>query len=241
MTTTPSDENQVGPYSDTRTKLPMIEGAACAWPRSPRVAPRDAASPGLRWYMLQAQSNAERAIAEFLRRFEYEVYYPKTLLMKPVPKRELTKKQRAEGANVLKPQLIAVFPTYPFIRFDILDPRSHDLFEMVGVYGLSCTGNRPIIIDDAYVDHLRSLEADGVIPASTALHELFVVGETVRVAAGPFKGFNAVVEELPVKLQQQLDTGVLSELDESMATTIAIEIFGRATRADVPMKWLEKL
>jgi transcription antitermination factor NusG len=191
--------------------------------------------------MLQALGNAEKAIADFLGKYGYTVYYPKTLVMRPVPKRELTKKQRAEGANVLKPQLIAVFPTYPFIQFDILDPRSHDLFDMAGVYGLSCTGNRPIIIDDAYVRHLRAIEADGVIPASTALLDLFAIGEDVRVTSGPFRGFGAVVEELPTKLQQQLDAGILSELDESMAATIAIQIFGRATRANVPMKWLEKV
>ena len=218
-------------------ELPMIEGAICEWPRPPRVG---APAEGKCWYMLQAQSNVEQPLREFLKRLGYELYYPKLLILRPVPRKELSKAQRADGATVLRPQLVPVFPTYPFIRFDITDGRAHEMFKIVGVYGLQCAHHRPVIVDDAYVDHLLSLETDGLIPASTSLKELFAIGAQVRVTGGPFRGFDAIVEELPAKLQQQIDSGVISELDESAAATIAIEMFGRATLVKTPLRWLKK-
>lgn len=231
------EETIVGPFSDTRTKLPMIEGAASPWPRQPRVGERK----GDAWYLLQARSGAEEPIRDFLRQFGYQVYYPKTLVMRPVPKRQLTPSQRGAGAMISRPQLMAVFPSYPFIRFDITDPRGHELFNFAGVYGLHCTAGRPVVADDAWISHIKSLEDDGVIPATTSLRQLFGIGETVMIKKGPFRFFSAVVEELPPKLQQQIDEGVLSELDESMCATVAITMFGGATKTSIALSSLEKI
>ena len=61
------------------------------------------------------------------------------------------------------------------------------------------------------------------------------------INAGPFRGFSAIIEALPEKLQRQIDSGVLSELDESMCATIAIDIFGRLTSSTIQLRSLEKL
>jgi transcriptional antiterminator NusG len=212
------------------------EGAGCPWPRAPRVGNRT----GLAWYLLQAKSGVETKLRDFLKQFGYEVYYPKTLVLRPVPKRELTPSQRGAGAMISRPQLMAIFPSYPFIRFDVRDERCHELFDFAGVYGMHCAAGQPVVADDAWINHLKSLEDDGVIPAATSLRQLFEIGENVLIKDGPFKCFNGIVEELPIKLQQQLDDGVLSELDESMCATIAINIFGRSTRSKLPLSSLEK-
>lgn len=215
----------------------MIEGAVCPWPRGPRLGSRD----GVAWYLLQARSGAETAVTDFLKPFGYEVYYPKTLVMRLVPKRELTPSQRGAGAEVRRPKLTAVFPSYPFIRFDIRNPRCHELFDFAGVYGLHCTAERPVVVDDAFISHLKALEQDGIIPASTAVKEIFAIGENVVIGEGPMKFFQGVVEELPHKLQQQINTGVLSELDDSMCATVGVMMFGRITSVSVPMRSLEKI
>lgn len=216
-----------------------IEGAACPWPRGPRVGKRQ----GQGWYLLQVKSGAEVRIAEFLKPFGYEVYYPKTMILKRVPLRQMTPSQRKAGAAVSRPQIIPVFPGYPYIRFDLTDERCHELFGFAGVYGLHCAGEKPVIVDDAYVNHLKSLEDDtSMIPGSTALADLFAVGDNVLIQDhGPLRGFTAVVQELPHKLRQQLKDGKLEELDESMCATIAIELFGRITLAKAPLSSLEKL
>lgn len=215
----------------------MIEDAVCQWPRGPRVGTR----PGsLAWYLLQARSGAETKITDFLKQFGCEVYYPKTLVLRQVAKRLLTPSQRGAGAVIRRPQLTAIFPSYPFIRFDIADERCHEMFNFAGVYGLHCTAERPVMVDDAYIGHLKALEHDGVIPASTSLRELFAIGDRVIIKSGPMKHFSAVIEKLPHKLQQQINEGVLSELDESMCATVGVMMFGHVSSATIPMASLEK-
>lgn len=216
----------------------MIDGAACPWPRAPRVGRRT----GQSWYLLQVKSGAEVKVSDFLKPFGFEVYYPKTLVFRKVPKRELTPSQRRGGQVIRRPFQVPIFPGYPYIRFDAADPRCHPLFDFAGVYGLHCTGEKPVIVDDAYVAHLRALEADdGMIPSETSLRELFGVGDTVVIRDGPFRSFTAIVETLPPKLQQQINEGTLSELDDSMCANVAIHIFGQATRAIIPIGSLKKI
>lgn len=215
----------------------VIPGATCEWPRGPRLGVR----AGLAWYLLQIKSGAEPKVADFLRPFGYEVYYPKTTVLRKVPRRELTPSQRKDGAVVRKPRLVPIFPGYPYIRFDLEDSRCHDLFDFAGVYGLHCTGERPVVVDDLFVGHLKALERDGNIPSETTLRDLFGVGDTVRITAGPFRAFSAVIEELPADLQHQIDNGTLNELDDSMCATVGIAIFGRISRAMIPIGSLEKI
>jgi transcription antitermination factor NusG len=226
-----------------KTVIPeMIEGASNPWPRQPRVG----AKKGLCWYLLQINSGAETRVSEFLKPFGYEVYYPKTLVLKPIPKRELTPSQRSGGAVVKRPHLMPIFPGYPYIHFDLEDDRTHELFEFAGVYGVHCAGDKPVIVDDAYVWHLKQLEEPqkaGIISANVSLKDLFGVGDSVLInnRFSPFRGFTGVIESLPAKLQQQINDNKLSELDESMCATIAIHMFGGLTKASIPLGSIEKL
>lgn len=216
----------------------IIDGAMNPWPRAPRVGKHN----GLGWHLLQVKSGAEVVIGEFLKPFGYEVYYPKTRVLRKVPKRELTLSQRQAGAVVRRPQLVPIFPGYPYIHYDATDPRCDELFSFAGVYGLHCAGERPIIVDDAFVRHMKALEDENrTIPSETTLRDLFGIGDTVRINTGPFRGFTAIVEELPAKLQQQIDQGSLAELDESMCATIAIAIFGQASRTKLALGSIEKI
>jgi transcriptional antiterminator NusG len=216
----------------------LIDGASCPWPRQPRAG----FVQGVAWYLLQARSNAENALREFLKRYGYEVYYPKALLLRQVPKAQLSRAQRAQGDVVRRPTLVPLFPSYPFIRFDIADYHAHALFDLAGVYGLHCAGGeRPVVIDDAYVAQLRRLEQNGVLPASTLVKDLFAVGERVRVATGPFAHFSGVIEELPKDLRDQLAAGTIAEVDESLLVKVAVQIFGRSTPVSMPLSAIEKL
>jgi transcriptional antiterminator NusG len=214
----------------------LIDGASCPWPRGPRTG----YVQGRAWYLLQASADPDK-LREFLKRYGYEVYYPKTVRLRKLRKNELTKRQRADGAEISKPALLPVFPNYPFINFDVADVRVHELFDMAGVFGLHCTGERPVLLDGAWVMHLKGLEANGVIPAGTTLRELFSVGERVRVSEGPFAGYSGAIEALPADLQQQLDDRKLSELDESKCIRLGLDIFGRITPTNIPMRSIEKL
>lgn len=218
------------------TEAAMIDGAACRWPREPRIG----YVKGRAWYLLQASAAPEK-LAGFLKRFGYEVYYPKTVRLKKLRKNELTKRQRADGAVIKRPMLMPIFPSYPFINFDVEDGRVHELFGMAGVFGLHCTGEQPVVLDTAWVMHLRALEDNGVVPAGTTLKQLFSVGERVMVTSGPFFGYCGDIEALPPDLQQQIDDRKLSELDESKCLRLGLDIFGRITRISIPLRAIEKL
>jgi len=214
----------------------MLEGASCEWPKRPRVGHRD----GLCWYLLEARSNAETRLRELLGRFGYELYYPRALRLEPVPKAQLSRAQRNSGTEIKRPRLVPLFPSYPFIRFDIADPRAHELFKLAGVYGLHCTGDRPVMIDDLYVEHLRRLEVNSVVPSSTLLRDVFMCGEQVRVVDGPFASFSGEVQAVRL-IHEKLENGTVGDVDESSCVTLALAIFGRVTPVTLPLRSIEKL
>lgn len=219
----------------------IIEGASCPWPRQPRINVNVKQHDGLNWHLLQARSGAEQPAMKTLERQHVESYFPQARVFRIVPQRQLSRKQRAAGATVRRPRDIAIFPGYLFVRFDVRRARLNELFDLVGVSGLVCAGDFPVVVDDAFIANVRGLEIDGAVPGSTPIAKLFEIGETVRISAGPFASFNGVVEAMPQKIAKQLLQGTLDELDELMCATIGVEIFGRISPIRIPLGHLEKI
>lgn len=218
----------------------LIEGATCLWPRRPRID--GSLREGLNWRLLQARrTGSEALMMETLERHDVESYFPKTRVFRIVPQRQLSRKQRAAGATVRRPKDVALFPGYLFVRFDVRRAGLNELFDLVGVSGLVCAGDFPVVVDEAFISHIRSLELDGAVPGSTPIAELFMIGDRVRLRRGPFAMFGGVVEALPSKLANQIANGTLDELDESMCATIGVEIFGRISPTKVPLGDLVKV
>src|SRR4029079_10224164 len=84
--------------------------------------------------------------------------------------------------------------------------------------------NKPMPISEAEADRIKGQVAEGVDRPKPTIH--FDIGETVRVADGPFASFNGVVEEV----------------DEGRSRVkVAVSIFGRATPVDLEFTQVEKL
>jgi transcription antitermination factor NusG len=188
------------------------------------------------WHLAQTETGRERLAYERLSGAGYEVYFPQMRVMRPVPRKLLSKRQRISGATVKRPQLSALFPGYVMIRFDKEVGAWHEIFDFAHVRGLVVsdlwTADRTP--PDAVVARLRNLEVDGAVPGDTPVTAMpFQIGERVRIVSGPLADFPAVVDRLP--------TAKLEELDESMRIQLVVNIFGGATPVDVEIGQVERI
>jgi len=197
-------------------------------------------SPAAAWHLVQVMTGRERTVAEFLHRYRFETYYPLTTVMKAVPRKRLSAKQRRSKARIARPKIVPLLPGYLLVLMDMKAGDWHALFRLAGVRGVWCEGDLPVPIRQADLDNLRWREVDGVIPGDITIGSLFCgkVGDRVRITEGPFASFPAVIEELPPGYQPGER---LEELDESKRVTLLVNIFGRPTPVHLPLGEFEAI
>jgi transcription antitermination factor NusG len=194
------------------------------------------------WHLVQVNGGSEGTISDYLRRNSFDVYAPLTRVLKPVPMRQLSHKQRQHGAVVKKPKLVPLFPSYLFVAFDMGNYRWHDIFKLRSVRGLVCADDLPAMVPAAMVEKLKASEIDGAVPGTRRLTDvmMFDVGDRTSMIDGPFAGFPAVIDALPKEYLRKLRDNTIEELDESMSVTLLVSIFGRATPVTATIGQIEK-
>jgi transcription antitermination factor NusG len=192
---------------------------------------------GLRWHVVHLANPSESAIEQALKNGRYELYCPHTIEMRPVPKRLLPPKDRNSPIQKLKRTEVAIFPRYMFVRFDPLDGKWFDLFNLVGIHGVLCfegTKPQPAPVPDAAIEAFKRLEVGGVIPGKVTVRDMaYAIGEQVRVSDGPFVGLNGWIQTAPDK--------PLDELDGTERLTVLIALFGGRVPVELEIGDIEKL
>jgi transcriptional antiterminator NusG len=185
-----------------------------------------APSPENQWYVVHVLSGQEGRVRERILRqreseemgdYIYEVLVP-TEMVSEIRRGKKTSTKRK------------FFPGYIIVNMNLLTPDNqlvektwYFIKEMEGVIGFAGTKDRPIPMRQSEVDGMLSQikeREESVRPAIT-----FEVGDTVKVADGPFQSQNGIVEEID---------------PERGKLRVAVTIFGRSTPVELEYWQVER-
>ena len=115
-------------------------------------------------------------------------------------------------------------PGYVLVKMQVTDEAFHLIKNTPKVTGfLGADKSKPVPIPDAEAERIKGQVAEGVDRPKPSIS--FEIGETVRVADGPFASFNGTVEEID---------------DARSRLKVAVSIFGRATPVELEYAQVEK-
>ena len=179
----------------------------------------DKTKENFKWYIIHTHSGFEAKVIAQLKdeikkknlteRFEdFLVPTQKTL--------EIKKGKKVEGEKKF-------YPGYILVKMIMNDDTWHLVKKTAKVSGFLGASNKPVALRKDEAERILGLIKDGVESVVSTIS--FEVGETVKVADGPFASFNGVVEEV--------------DSDRSRLK-VAVSIFGRATPVELEYTQVEK-
>ena len=175
-----------------------------------------------KWYILHAYSGFERKVRESIESRVQAFGLTDRVGRVMIPTEPVT-----EIVNGKKRTVERVFlPGYVLVEMELDNHLWHVLKDTPKVTGFLGGGGRgkPVPISEAEASRILKQVQEGVERPKASIR--FEIGETVRVADGPFASFNGVVEEV----------------DEGRSRVkVAVSIFGRATPVDLEYGQVEKV
>ena len=174
----------------------------------------------MRWYIVHAYSNFEKKVAESIREQAAQRNIAEKFEEILVPTEQVVEVRRGRKVNTER----KFFPGYVLVKCDLTDQVFSLIKNTPKVTGFLGADNKPMPISEAEAMRIKGQVAEGVErPKATVTFE---VGETVRVADGPFASFNGLVEEV----------------DEARSRLkVAVSIFGRPTPVELEFGQVEKV
>ena len=169
-----------------------------------------------RWYIVHCYSGFEKKVAQSVQEQAavqgLESMFENVL----VPSEEVV--EMRGGRKVSSERRF--FPGYVLVKMEMTDQTWHLVRNTPKVTGFLGSGSKPMPIPDAEAERVMSQVQEGVERPRPSI--TFEIGETVRVADGPFNG-------------------TVQEVDEERARLkVAVSIFGRATPVELEYTQVEK-
>ena len=174
----------------------------------------------MRWYIVHAYSNFEKKVAEAIREGAAQRGLEGKFEEIMVPTEQVVEVRRGRKFNSER----KFFPGYVLVKCDLTDDVYHLIKNTPKVTGFLGADKKPMPIPDIEAERIKGQVADGIERPKASIR--FEVGETVRVADGPFASFNGVVEEID---------------EQRSRVKVAVSIFGRATPVDLEFGQVEKV
>jgi transcriptional antiterminator RfaH len=149
-----------------------------------------------RWYVARTQPHAEgRAVAN-LEKQRFRTFCPRF-------------RKSRRHARRIESVLVPLFPSYIFVRFDLSYDRWRSVNGTRGVTYLLMQGEFPQAVAPGVVESLQQrTRADGTVDLTPELE----IGQSVRLAYGPFADF----------------VGTLQELDSAGRVRVLLSLLGRS-------------
>ncbi len=174
-----------------------------------------------RWYIVHAYSNFENKVAQSLRDQADQRNLADLFEEILVPTEKVVEIRRGRKVDAER----KFFPGYVLVKCEMTDQVYHLIKNTPKVTGfLGADKAKPMPIPDHEAERIKGQVAEGVERPKPTVN--FEIGETVRVADGPFASFSGTVEEV----------------DEGRSRVkVAVSIFGRATPVELEYAQVEKV
>ncbi len=174
----------------------------------------------MRWYIVHAYSNFEKKVAEAIREGAAQRGLSEKFEEVLVPTEQVVELRRGRKVSAER----KFFPGYVLVKCDLTDQVFSLIKNTPKVTGFLGADNKPMPISEEEALRIKGQVAEGVDRPKPTI--MFEVGETVRVADGPFASFNGLVEEI----------------DEARSRLkVAVSIFGRPTPVELEFAQVEKV
>ena len=172
-----------------------------------------------RWYVVHAYSGFEKKVADSIKEQALKFGLNDMIEEISVPTQEIVEVKRGSRVNTER----KFFPGYILINMDMTDDTWHLVKETPKVSGFLGSSGKPAPISEAEAQAILSQVQEGVDKPKRSV--IYQVGETVKVADGPFASFNGIVEDID---------------EEKERLKIAVSIFGRSTLVELGYGQVEK-
>jgi transcriptional antiterminator NusG len=173
----------------------------------------------MRWYVLHVYSGFEKKVAESIREQAQQKGMDDLFEDILVPTEEVIEMRRGQKVSSER----KFFPGYVLVKMELADDSWHLVKNTPKVTGFLGNRGQPSPISQAEAERILRQVQEGVERPKPSV--TFEIGETVRVADGPFTSF----------------IGLVDEVDEERARLkVAVSIFGRATPVELEYSQVEK-
>ena len=172
-----------------------------------------------RWYSVSVLSNFEKRVAEQIRHAVADAGLEEQIEEVLVPTEEVIEIRRGKKVTAER----RFMPGYVLVRMEMNDRTYHLINSINRVTGFLGPQGKPMPMRDSEVEAILGRVEEGAEAPRSLI--TYVVGERVKVADGPFEGFDGTVEDVD---------------EDAQRLKVSVSIFGRATPVELEFGQVSK-